>query len=379
MATSRGSGETLDSIELVQRDAQDGNERTGSYDDVDNGRISQNTVVDDDNATDGNEDESLLEKDEDQQASQPAQPRANMCSAIIWMVVFTNKTIFSFQPLKLAQLTFAAFHFYVTWLTLYILSRPSYAFFPPHRTAIKEIIPISIAMSLNVILPNLSLAYSSVTFYQVARILLTPIVALMNYVLYNETLPRNAILALIPACVGVGIVSYYDSLPAGDERIQPTSGLGVIFAFTGIVASSLYTVWISSYRRKLQMTSMQLLYNQAPASAFLLLYVIPFVDVFPNWNEVPVSKWVLILASGLFASLINISQFFVIAQTGPVSSTVHYLRRNAAVLPAPAVVSLLLITSSTAAITGAIITTIAVALCMLPRHKPKINRDLAQI
>ncbi|RYP51630.1 hypothetical protein DL769_010782 [Monosporascus sp. CRB-8-3] len=234
MATTRGSGETLDSIELVRRDDQDGNERTGSYDGVENDRISQNAVVDDDNATDGNANESLLEKDQDQQASEPAQPRTNMCSVTIWMVVntlatiaivFTNKAIFSFRPLKLAQLTFAAFHFFVTWLTLYILSRPSYAFFPPRRTAIKEIIPISIAMSLNVILPNLSLAYSSVTFYQVARILLTPVVTLMNYVLYKETLPRNASLALIPVCLGVGMVSYYDSLPTGDEKVKPTIGL----------------------------------------------------------------------------------------------------------------------------------------------------------
>ena len=177
-------------------------------------------------------------------------------------------------------------------------------------------------MSLNVILPNLSLAFSSVTFYQVARILLTPVVALMNYVLYRATLPRNAIIALVPACLGVGIVSYYDSLPTDDANVKTTSTLGVIFAFTGIFASSLYTVWIASYHRKLQMSSMQLLYNQAPVSAFMLLYVIPFVDTFPVWSEVQLNRWVMILISGLFASLINISQFFIIAQTGPVSSTV---------------------------------------------------------
>jgi len=150
-------------------------------------------------------------------------------------------------------------------------------------------------MSLNVILPNLSLAFSTVTFYQVARILLTPMVALMNYVLYKSTLPRNAIYALIPACVGVGMVSYYDSLPSADASVKTTSSLGVIFAFAGIFASSLYTVWISSYHKKLQMNSMQLLFNQAPLAAFMLLYVIPFVDTFPVWTEVPINRWVLIM------------------------------------------------------------------------------------
>lgn len=266
-----------------------------------------------------------------QETEKPEPPKSTFTSSLIWMVVntlatigivFTNKAIFSDPSLKLAQLTFAAFHFFITWLTLYTLSRPRFGFFTPRRTAIRDIIPLSVAMSLNVILPNLSLAFSTVTFYQVARILLTPVVALMNYVLYQSTLPQNAILALIPACAGVGMVSYYDSLPTADANVKTTSGLGVIFAFSGIFASSLYTVWIASYHRKLQMSSMQLLFNQAPVSAFLLLYVIPFVDTFPVWTEVPVNRWAMIMMSGLFASLINISQFFIIAQTGPVSSTV---------------------------------------------------------
>jgi solute carrier family 35 protein E3 len=120
-------------------------------------------------------------------------------------------------------------------------------------------------------------------------------VALMNFVLYKSTLPRNAIYALIPACVGVAMVSYYDSLPSADASVKTTSSLGVIFAFSGIFASSLYTVWISSYHKKLQMNSMQLLFNQAPLASFMLLYVIPFVDTFPVWREVPINRWVMIV------------------------------------------------------------------------------------
>jgi solute carrier family 35 protein E3 len=175
--------------------------------------------------------------------------------------------------------------------------------FVPRRVAIKEIIPLAVAMSMNVILPNLSLAFSSVTFYQVARILLTPTVALMNFVLYKATLPRNAIYALVPACLGVGMVSYYDSLPSEDENVKTTTSLGVLFAFSGIFASSLYTVWIASYHKKLQMNSMQLLFNQAPVSSFMLLYVIPFVDTFPVWSELPLNRWLMIMMVWLLVPL----------------------------------------------------------------------------
>jgi solute carrier family 35, member E3 len=150
-------------------------------------------------------------------------------------------------------------------------------------------------MCLNVILPNLCLAFSSVTFYQIARILLTPTVATMNFFLYGATLPQKAIIALVPTCLGVGMVSYYDSLPAEYEGIKTTSSLGIIFAFTGIFASSLYTIWIGSYHRKLQLNSMQLLHNQAPVACFLLLYGIPFIDVFPEWSTVPFNTWLMIV------------------------------------------------------------------------------------
>ncbi|KAI0841570.1 integral membrane protein [Hypoxylon sp. FL0890] len=305
-------------------------DRFTGFDSLDNDRNSQHTVMGEGNIRDIEEGDGLLEKMTDDKA--PRSPsKSNFGWALFWIVVntlatigivFTNKAIFSDPSLKLAQLTFAAFHFFMTWLLLFTLSRPRFAYFIPRRISLRDIIPLSVAMSLNVILPNLSLAFSTVTFYQVARILLTPTVATMDYVLYKSKLPRNAILALIPACTGVGMVSYYDSLPTQDASVKTTSSLGVLFAFCGIFASSLYTVWIKSYQRKLQVSSMQLLFNQAPVSAFLLLYAIPFIDTFPTWTEVPVHRWLMILMSGIFAALINLSQFFIVGQTGPVSSTV---------------------------------------------------------
>lgn len=170
--------------------------------------------------------------------------------------------------------------------------------FTPEPVRIKTLLPLAVAMSLNVILPNASLQFSSVTFYQLARILLTPTVALINYIFYSTTIPRSAVYALIPACVGVGIVSYYDSKAPANPKVTSTSFVGVIFAFSGVLASSLYTVWVSSYQKSLKINSMQLLYNQAPVGAVLLLYVVPWTDNFWTVNHAAVSKWFLILLVG---------------------------------------------------------------------------------
>ncbi|KAM4068029.1 eamA-like transporter family protein [Hirsutella rhossiliensis] len=251
--------------------------------------------------------------------------------AVFWIVVntlatvgivFVNKAIFSDPSWKLCQLAFACFHFMATWLALFVLSRPRFAFFVPRHAPFRKLVPLAMAMCLNVVLPNLSLAFSSVTFYQVARILLTPVVAILNFVLYRATLPRMAIISLIPVCIGVGVVSYYDSLPASDATVKTTSSLGIVFAFSGIFASSLYTIWVGNYHTELKMSSMQLLYNQAPIASLLLVYAIPFCDTLPQWTAVPLSRWLMILLSGVFALLINISQFFIVAQAGAVSSTV---------------------------------------------------------
>ncbi|RPA79780.1 hypothetical protein BJ508DRAFT_415760 [Ascobolus immersus RN42] len=236
-------------------------------------------------------------------------------------IVFTNKSIFEDPTFRGLQTTFACFHFICTSLTLFLISRPQVAMFVPRRARLIEILPLAIAMCANVILPNASLAYSTVTFYQIARILLTPFVALINYTFYNKSIPRKAAYAIIPVCLGVAIVSYYDTLPQG-ESVKVTTTIGVFFAIVGVMASSLYTVWIGSYHKKLSMDSYQLLFNQAPVSAIVLLFASPIIDGIPDYSAMDRGKLGLVVMSGCFASLINLSQFFIINGAGPVSSTV---------------------------------------------------------
>ena len=187
-------------------------------------------------------------------------------------------------------------------MLLYILSTDRFAFFERQRLSLRNMLPLAVSMCLNVVLPNASLQFSSVTFYQIARILLTPTVAAINFMVYKNTIPRSAVFALVPVCLGVGIVSYYDSLPRPGDQVTTTSPKGVVFAFTGVLASSMYTVWIAVYHRQYKLNSMQLLLNQAPVGVLLLLFAIPIADTFPDWGKVAMDKWVLI---GLVSAMIN--------------------------------------------------------------------------
>jgi solute carrier family 35 protein E3 len=187
-----------------------------------------------------------------------------------------------------------AFHFAITWITLHLASRPVIGAFAPARTGLLGILPLTIAMGANVVLMNLSLAYSSVVFYQIVRILLTPLTALMNLFIYGSKIPFLAVMALLPACAGVGVVSYLEATSKQDSASHSTSMLGVIFAFTGVAVSALYTVWVSAYYRKLKMTSSQLLLNQMPLGGLILAVSSYYTDKYPVWSEISREQWLMI-------------------------------------------------------------------------------------
>jgi solute carrier family 35 protein E3 len=83
---------------------------------------------------------------------------------------------------------------------------------------------------------------------------------------------------LIPLCAGIGIVGYSDTAPKTSASDKSTSPLGVVFAFTALVVSATYTVWIGKYHKALDYSSVQLLLNQTPVSVLIMLYVVPFAD-----------------------------------------------------------------------------------------------------
>ncbi|QSS58885.1 integral membrane protein [Histoplasma capsulatum] len=238
-------------------------------------------------------------------------------------IVYVNKLIFTDPSFGRCPLGFAAFHFFITTLLLYFASRPRVRLFVPVRTSVLPVLPLTLIMCANVVFLNLSLAYSSILFYQVVRILLTPLTVIINFCFYGSKIPVRACLALLPTCIGVGIVSYYDSsVKSKKATVETTSALGMVFSFTGVTISAVYTLWVSQYHKKLQMDSMQLLYNQVPFGTLLLFIASLFTETFPVWGDVLPRQWILLVISGACACIVNLSLFFIIDHAGPVSSTV---------------------------------------------------------
>lgn len=143
--------------------------------------------------------------------------------------------------------------------------------------------------------------------YQKVRVLVTPLAAVIDMLINKKSMPLRAAYMLFPVCLGMEVLSFYEAAPLEGISMTRTSSLGLFFAFTGVLASSIYTVWIKVFHDRLQWNSMQLLLGIVPSWIILLLYSVPFVDTFPVWSEVIGGKRAIILmASPCWISVIDL-------------------------------------------------------------------------
>lgn len=174
------------------------------------------------------------------------------------------------------------------------MSTRTFAVFERRQLRVLEIMPLAASMCLSVVFQNTSLAFCSVPFYQTARVLLTPVTAGLNFMLYRSTIPRQAAVMLIPTCAGVGIMAYFDTKNGSGSGSSHTSPIGAAFALTGVVTSAIYTIWVARYHKKLDMSSPQLLHQQSLAGGALLMCLIPFFDKLPHYSAVSTERWLYI-------------------------------------------------------------------------------------
>ncbi|XP_010146667.1 PREDICTED: solute carrier family 35 member E3, partial [Eurypyga helias] len=81
--------------------------------------------------------------------------------------------------------------------------------------------------------------------------------------------------------------------------------------------------WVGAKQHELQVNSMQLLYYQAPMSSAMLLFIIPFFEpvfgeggIFGPWT---LSAVIMVLLSGIIAFMVNLSIYWIIGNTSPVT------------------------------------------------------------
>lgn len=126
----------------------------------------------------------------------------------------------------------------ITSMILYIAGYSSVAVFTPARISLVPMLPLTIITCANIILMNLALAHSSILFYQIIRILLTPcMIHLSSFSIINAAGPvTSTVVAQIKTCliVGLGWIS-------SPNKVGTESVVGILFALLGIISYSYAT------------------------------------------------------------------------------------------------------------------------------------------
>ncbi|KAJ8373497.1 hypothetical protein SKAU_G00040770 [Synaphobranchus kaupii] len=232
----------------------------------------------------------------------------NLLSSIC--IVFINKWIYVHYGFP--NMTLTLVHFVVTWLGLYICQKMD--IFSPKSLRPTKIVFLALSFCGFVVFTNLSLQNNTIGTYQLAKAMTTPVIIVIQTLYYKKTFSTKIKLTVIPITLGVILNSYYDvrfNLP------------GMVFATLGVLVTSLYQVWVGAKQHELQVNSMQLLYYQAPMSSAFLLTLVPFFEplsgpggIFGPWS---LPALVMVLTSGVIAFLVNLSIYWIIGNTSPVT------------------------------------------------------------
>lgn len=247
------------------------------------------------------------------------QETARMLISLIFNVVSSVGVIFINKRLVFndAKFRFATaltiIHFGVCFLGCLGFSRAG--FFEWKAIPLSKVLGISVAFCGYVAFNNMSLLTNSVAIYQISKILTTPVLIVLEYVMRGQTQSRETLLSLLPTCAGIIITVYTDT---------EVNAVGLFWAALAVVANSFYTMWGNTKQKELEATPMQLLSYQAPMSAVILVLLMPIFEPMHELLEYHYTgrSVAFIGLSCVFAFCVNFSFFLSVGKTSPLTINV---------------------------------------------------------
>jgi solute carrier family 35, member E3 len=128
---------------------------------------------------------------------------------------------------------------------------------------------------------------------RLAKIMTTPCVAFLQYLYLGKSVTLLTVGALASVCIGVGLTN---------TGATGTTTWGASIATAAFVVTAFYQVWIGKKIKDFEVSSPQLLLNQAPISVLLLGILVPFFDTKPDVNAIPNDTLIALFLSGLAAA-----------------------------------------------------------------------------
>ena len=224
-------------------------------------------------------------------------------------IVIINKYIVTEDNFNF-MILLSFFHFSVTYFASLVLMRRGY--FTYKEAPLSSVLPCAIGSLLSVAFMNLNLAYNSVGFYQLSKLVCIPVTIILEYIFYQKTVSWPILMTLIPITFGVGLATVNDF---------SVNTKGILFAAGAVVATALAQIFTSTYQKQLDCNALQLLIHTAPIISFGMLCMIPLFDDIKALQQAIITIPLIghIIVSCLFAFGVNVSNYLVLGKTSPVT------------------------------------------------------------
>ena len=230
--------------------------------------------------------------------------------------VLANKYLWVEYKFKY-MITLSCIHFLFTSLGTRILMMNNFFIFKDAPTL--GVLPVALGSLGSVAFMNLNLAFNSVGFYQISKLVCIPITLVLQYYMFGDIVSNMIQGSLVIILIGVGIATFSD---------VELNMMGSVFAIIAICCTALAQIFTHSKPKELGLDSMQLLYHAAPmisVGMFLLIpvgYVLPGFDILSGpdslFNYQMTSEVVFwILLSSALAFGVNVTNYLVISNTSP--------------------------------------------------------------
>ncbi|KAL0222419.1 hypothetical protein RCL1_002273 [Eukaryota sp. TZLM3-RCL] len=228
-------------------------------------------------------------------------------------IVLLNKVLFQLYGFNFGTFL-TVVHFLVTYTGLHFMAQKK-MFTPATHITAKDIAPLSLAFTFYVVLNNLSLLHNPVNFYQILKILVSPTVALFEYFIYKKRFGLVTVISLILVTIGVFFATVADT----NFKL---SFFGALTGFSAVIVTAFYQIWSGTMQKKLNVSSVQLLYKMVPFSMISLIAVVPVFDSVPKLftYDYGFGSMMLILGTAVLSFFVNLSLFLI---TGKSSAVVY--------------------------------------------------------
>ncbi|KAK9813049.1 hypothetical protein WJX72_008061 [[Myrmecia] bisecta] len=191
---------------------------------------------------------------------------SNIVAAI--SIVMANKLVLSIYKFEFTY-ALTLIHTLTTMAGMILFA--SLGMFQPKAVPRLAVAPLAAAYVGYVVFNNLSLKLNTVGFYQISKISITPVVLIIEILLFRKYPTRSELAAVLVVCLGVAMATVTDTQLGSNY-------MGILVGFAAVGVTAIYQVWAGSKQKELQVGSMQMLHEYSPLAALMLGVLVPVLE-----------------------------------------------------------------------------------------------------